>query len=568
MLTVENLPIIIIISILLWNFKAILSTIIISQEEFTYPPMTPIEKEDILEDVELIVDPYKSFLISKGFVQEHTLLYDSPKVGLELDHHIYYFFNEEKSIHAYIYTMPEKGSPATAFIRYDSYYKNKKITSTTDGIKYAYPYEFDDIYHFDYYYNSFEKTYESHLKDREIGEEIDETVLSIEGHIAYENYISSIVVDALVNRGVVSKAESSYRYKLSWATFKYMQEIIKSYNKSNKSFVNSSNQSDSKYSIGQANAILGQLRAKKAPSTQKSKLKWFFITMIISVLLLIPFDFPLIDIAIIMVILIIHELGHFLAMRYFGYSDTNIFFIPLFGAAATGTKKKTTALQEYIIYLAGPLPGIVLGVGIGIYLLMAGVEYDSSILAQYALLSVIINYFNLLPIFPLDGGRVVQTMLLLRYPKAQFIFYLASLGLIILSVFWLQSFFAVIFALAIIFMFKSSYLLSTLLEKLLSTYEIEEIDDRRVAETLSSDEKYSQVPLANKVSIATQAIRIINAGKPSKLLMVFGLAFYLLLLTPPIFVVGFVLNKSEVREESVEIYLDDEIPVNLLNNSK
>src|SRR5690349_4802270 len=41
-------------------------------------------------------------------------------------------------------------------------------------------------------------------------------------------------------------------------------------------------------------------------------------------------------------IVIIHEMGHFLAMKYFRYSDLGIFFIPLLGAYVSGTKREVS----------------------------------------------------------------------------------------------------------------------------------------------------------------------------------------------------------------------------------
>src|SRR5687767_1046245 len=61
-------------------------------------------------------------------------------------------------------------------------------------------------------------------------------------------------------------------------------------------------------------------------------------------------------------IVIFHELGHFFAMKYFRYSDLGIFFIPLLGAYVSGTKREVSQKQSAIILLAGPLPGIILGI--------------------------------------------------------------------------------------------------------------------------------------------------------------------------------------------------------------
>src|SRR6185369_12884115 len=65
---------------------------------------------------------------------------------------------------------------------------------------------------------------------------------------------------------------------------------------------------------------------------------------------------------IITVIVIFHELGHFLAMKTFHYKELGIFFIPLLGAYASGTKREVSQMQSAIILLAGPMPGIIIGI--------------------------------------------------------------------------------------------------------------------------------------------------------------------------------------------------------------
>ena len=113
-------------------------------------------------------------------------------------------------------------------------------------------------------------------------------------------------------------------------------------------------------------------------------------------------------------IVIIHELGHFLAMKYYRYSDLGIFFIPLLGAYVSGTKREVSQIQSAVILLAGPLPGIILGIvfhfidknsSAGYY------PFDIS-LSQIALLFIILNLINLLPIYPLDGGQLLNRVFL------------------------------------------------------------------------------------------------------------------------------------------------------------
>lgn len=66
-------------------------------------------------------------------------------------------------------------------------------------------------------------------------------------------------------------------------------------------------------------------------------------------------------IAALVIVLVVHELGHYAAMRAFGYRDTKMFFIPFLGAAVSGRHDDASGTQRAVVALAGPLPGIVLG---------------------------------------------------------------------------------------------------------------------------------------------------------------------------------------------------------------
>src|ERR1700704_2673564 len=61
-------------------------------------------------------------------------------------------------------------------------------------------------------------------------------------------------------------------------------------------------------------------------------------------------------------VVVFHEMGHFLAMKLYNYTDLGIFFIPLLGAYASGTKREVSQTQSAIIILAGPVPGIIIGI--------------------------------------------------------------------------------------------------------------------------------------------------------------------------------------------------------------
>ncbi len=114
--------------------------------------------------------------------------------------------------------------------------------------------------------------------------------------------------------------------------------------------------------------------------------------------------------ALIVVVLLIHEAGHLIAMRCFGYRDLRMIFIPLLGAAAIGRKARAPSGQRAIVALAGPVPGIVVGSA-----MFTVLPYTESQLLLYAgELFLLLNLFNLLPIFPLDGGHLFRDVVFCR----------------------------------------------------------------------------------------------------------------------------------------------------------
>ncbi|HET9825638.1 MAG TPA: site-2 protease family protein, partial [Chitinophagaceae bacterium] len=114
-------------------------------------------------------------------------------------------------------------------------------------------------------------------------------------------------------------------------------------------------------------------------------------------------------------IVMFHELGHFLAMKIYDYKELGIFFIPLLGAYASGTKREVSQKQSAIILLAGPMPGIILGVALYFLTSDRSVEmpYQTfGILRITATLLIFLNVLNLLPVYPLDGGQLVNRLFL------------------------------------------------------------------------------------------------------------------------------------------------------------
>lgn len=140
--------------------------------------------------------------------------------------------------------------------------------------------------------------------------------------------------------------------------------------------------------------------------TSNSWVRSAFSLLIYMVLFYVLFDQNIAYIAAITVVVIIHEMGHLLAMKIFNYSNVKIFFIPLIGAFTSGKKQEVSQKQLSIIILAGPLPGLI----IACVLYYFNKDVHSDTIKMLANCFLFINLFNLLPIYPLDGGRIIETL--------------------------------------------------------------------------------------------------------------------------------------------------------------
>jgi Zn-dependent protease len=104
----------------------------------------------------------------------------------------------------------------------------------------------------------------------------------------------------------------------------------------------------------------------------------------------------------IVLMILIHELGHVFAAKIKGLPVSAPVFIPFLGALITMKKNPTDAATEAFIGIGGPILGTVGGVAA----FVLGVFTDSPVIVSVAYAAFYLNLFNLLPIHPLDGGRI------------------------------------------------------------------------------------------------------------------------------------------------------------------
>jgi Zn-dependent protease len=102
----------------------------------------------------------------------------------------------------------------------------------------------------------------------------------------------------------------------------------------------------------------------------------------------------------------IHEMGHVIAIRGYGLPATAPMFIPGFGAFIGLRSATITAVQDARIGLAGPIYGL----GAALAALLAYALTGAKIWAPIAHLGAVINLFNLIPVWQLDGSRAFHSL--------------------------------------------------------------------------------------------------------------------------------------------------------------
>lgn len=131
-------------------------------------------------------------------------------------------------------------------------------------------------------------------------------------------------------------------------------------------------------------------------------------------------------------VLILHEGGHYLFMKWYGYENVRMLFLPLMGAFVHGHKESYRQRQSLMVVMAGPFPGII----IGIALWLLGFQYEQAWMVESAMILFAVNILNLLPILPLDGGRMLSILFFERIELFQVIFsFISSMALIAIGYF-------------------------------------------------------------------------------------------------------------------------------------
>jgi len=123
---------------------------------------------------------------------------------------------------------------------------------------------------------------------------------------------------------------------------------------------------------------------------------------------------------------LLHEFGHAFAARAFGIATPDITLLPI-GGVARLTRIPDKPWQELVVAIAGPLVNVVIAAAL-IFVVHRSAELEQlqylesprvELLSKLASVNVMLVLFNLIPAFPMDGGRILRALLAMALPYTQ-----------------------------------------------------------------------------------------------------------------------------------------------------
>jgi Zn-dependent protease len=132
------------------------------------------------------------------------------------------------------------------------------------------------------------------------------------------------------------------------------------------------------------------------------------------------------------VCVVLHEFGHSLQVKRYGIRVRDIVLLPI-GGMARAERIPENPWQEIVVAISGPLVNFALAslFYAVIWLDRGTIALGESFVSDLLVINLVLGTFNLVPAFPMDGGRILRGLLAMRFPYLQATRYARSVGQVI-----------------------------------------------------------------------------------------------------------------------------------------
>lgn len=222
------------------------------------------------------------------------------------------------------------------------------------------------------------------------------------------------------------------------------------------------------------------------------------------------------------VCVVLHELGHAVAAKKFGVKVKDILISPIRGAARMDGLPDQS-ISETIIAAAGPLVNILIAGILGILgWALGSLEFSNigaskaafgdpdNFLTLFFLINVMLVVFNLIPTFPLDGGRILRSLLSIKLGKLRatkitmYLSQIISVTIVVLAYYFLPQKILLYFIPFFVLMAGFLFYMSTREYEMVKTEEI--LKNHVVAELIRSE--FTSFQDSDNIAVAKQTLEV------------------------------------------------------------
>jgi Zn-dependent protease len=392
------------------------------------------QPNELPEYLDKLMPDYDAKLRNLGFSLSHLHLLDSCIVSNFSQQWNIVYFNENNNCYANVFVspLPERQEPVK--VEFNNIFSDNTRLTTHNGIECDVIGEIPNVIFNDPCAPTLEQQYISHIEKLK-GLIRNSIKLNPQDYLSAEIQVNNGYIDSLRQKAYLkSQNETTWQLRLLPAmkhVFKFLRGMKKRRALRTAQLKAVGAKKIEQIEIPVEAEVNAYLRMEDSSKPAGSGIGWKLLVFLISLIIGIAIFGTVGSFSVALFIigaLIVHELGHYIAMAIFGYSDRQILILP-FGAATMGEKTDAKALQKTVVFLSGPALGLIAGT----VCMIAGFETKIKSLEFCGVFFLILNYINLLPIVPLDGGRLFELALFSRAPLLKSVFTIVSLSLGIIA---------------------------------------------------------------------------------------------------------------------------------------